>query len=396
MGVISPNMRLRDPLPMAVAAMVATRALVFLYACIFIVTNEAGDRVSPLVVQSGMDFSFYVESSVALQGGITGLIEHFGAMIEQPISRWGKFMISGPILPLVIAVFDYGPGNTLPLTISYLGLSIALGAVWLVWLHGRGLPRSWLLLFAVIPNPIWFMLNVSTDLLFAAVTAVFVYYYFSERDLSVRFRIGAMIAILALLIRPNAIALVAFVMIDFLIQEWGRLRGPHRYVFGAVTMIAMLAAVTFYFPYFLAFVVGSNEIDYFGVPQHAYLDGLIPSLPAFLDIPLGVVTLAGAKCLYFAGLRPSYADVGLGLVVIRSAIGLVLLPGMFYALIKAPLSMRLFLAIYMAPIFLGAAQDRYNFPIQAILILYGAMAYRSAFNRLRADPKKLWNRTHHS
>ena len=63
--------------------------------------------------------------------------------------------------------------------------------------------------------------------------------------------------------------------------------------------------------------------------------------------------------------------------------GIVLLPGMIYAIWYAPRRTKLFLIVFMLPFILGASQDRYNLPILPILFYYGALFYIAAWSRVR-------------
>lgn len=75
-------------------------------------------------------------------------------------------------------MFDYGPGNTLPLAIFYLVAGTALVVIWLWWLDRKGVSYFWLMVFALFPYRVWLTVNISTDLLFALLFAVFYVAYF--------------------------------------------------------------------------------------------------------------------------------------------------------------------------------------------------------------------------
>ena len=127
------------------------------------------------------------------------------------------------------------------------------------------------------------------------------------------------------------------------------------------------------------------DTQYFGIRSSEYIAGMIGILPTWLDLLVSWGALAGAKVLYFVGLRPSYGETTMTLVFVRAAAGLVLLPGLIHIIFAMPRRQKLFVALFCLPIFLGPAQDRYNLPIFPLLFLHGALAYQALYKRLRGS-----------
>ena len=99
-----------------------------------------------------------------------------------------------------------------------------------------------------------------------------------------------------------------------------------------------------------------------------------------LDRPLSLISLVGAKILYFVGLRPSFSeDVNILVVLTRAAVGLILLPGILFLFIRGPARVALLVGVFMLPFVFGLSQDRYNLPIQPILFLAGIVALQRLF-----------------
>ena len=364
----------------AVALAVAVRVLVFAVAAIWPIANEQGALISPMLADYGIDLAHY-QGMRAIYFGAPGsadaLFQHRSA------AEWGQAMFAGPLLPLLLEVFDYGPGNSLPLATFYLALGCALAAAWLAWLARQQVHPAWLILFALLPNGVWFMLNVSTDLLFAAAAAAFYLVYFSGPPTVRRLSVAAALVLVALAIRPNAVALALFLLIDAAWKAGDR--NAQRLILAGVSVI-VLSAAAFYGPYLYTFVVNStNKPLYFGLGHADFSAGVFPGLPEALDRALSLVLLALAKVLALVGLRPSAGDTAALLVLLRAAPGLILLPGLLWGLLRADRSHRLLLALFIAPILAGATQDRYMLPVQPILFLFGCRWWADLWGRLRAE-----------
>jgi hypothetical protein len=335
--------------------------------------------VSPLHLQAYLDFDFYLISLERYRSlSFMELLNLFIAFYQRPITDQFGHIIAGPVFPILVGVFDYRLNNTLPLGFFYLSLSCLLSFVWLKYLSLNRVGFIWLLGLAIVPNPIWFTLIISPDIVFAALIAFFHYFYFKDdRKLSDGFFwVGFLLLIL--LTRPNGYSILLFVFIDF---GYRVIRGEKNSIPGAVMFSVLIALFALYlYPYFITEARKTvGDAVFFGLTTSAYRTGLFPILPGFLDVSLSWLMLAGAKILYFVGLRPAYGDTDLWLVVARAGAGLILLPGMIIALFMASRRELLFLLIFFLPIFFGPSQDRYNLPLFAILFRYGSVAWDFLF-----------------
>jgi hypothetical protein len=249
------------------------------------------------------------------------------------------------------------------------------------WLSRQGVGPVWLYLFALLPTPFWLMLNVSTDLLFAAIVGAFWLLWFDGRRQSVRRMASvALVVVIAGLLRPNAMSLLLFLCVDVLIwqvalqdQRQARRRGL---AFAALIGVITICFAVFYMPYFHWVLNRSGGAGYFGQLPAEYLQGLWPNLPAALNLGLSWLSLIAAKLLYLTGLRPSFGDTAAPLVILRFLPGLIMLPGLLWLLLRADWRVRLFTVIFLVPIIMGVSQDRYVLPIQPVLFFYGTKAWR--------------------
>jgi hypothetical protein len=343
------------------------------------IPNEQGLPVSPLTANSAIDLGYYLWARDTLFGESQVVIEYFRRIISGDLS--GNYFLPGPIFPGLLQLFDYGPDHTIALSSLYLILSIILVTVWLWWLGRNKVAQYWLYVFALLPTPYWFMLNVSTDLLFALIICAFWLLWFDKFFQHSHRMIGAaFLLILAALLRPNSMSLLLFMIVDITIWEIAWAKGPNArrmgIYFAAFILVLTVVFAIFFSPYFWIVVEGSSIVSYFGVSSNTYVDGLWPALPDFANLGLSWIALFGAKMLYASGIRPSFGDTLLPLVFLRMLPGLVVLPGLFWVFVRASWRERVFVSIFLAPIILGVTQDRYVLPIQPILFFYGTKAWR--------------------
>jgi len=178
------------------------------------IPNEARQPISPLHANSAIDLAFY-QMSRAIYG------EWIDRFTAAPWAEWGvlftallTFMkanfISGPFMAGLLELFDYDASNTLPLATLYLALSSLVVVAWLRWFTRIQAGGTALLIVALIPGPLWYMLNVSSDLPFAALFALFFFAFFSARRMRQRYVWGAIIALVATLLRPHGISMFLF------------------------------------------------------------------------------------------------------------------------------------------------------------------------------------------
>jgi len=325
--------------------------------------------VSPLVLQSDNDMSFYMDSSKKyFDSGITDSLTRLNNHYQEKGFFAGFLELAPPLFPAILYLFEYGEGNTLPLALFYLIMSVALCWGWLYWLNNRGISVYWLAIFAVLPNPFWFTLYISTDLVFAI---VFMAFYFSYT--SSKYYLAAALLVLALISRPNALSLILFVVAHPILVSQ-RLSRMQIAVMSVLALICAIPLVPVYYPYFVFFVEVGGKHLLFGHSPREYVDGIFSALPFWLDKPFSWVAFLGAKLLYFVGLRPSWGSIPWEMLVARSVAGFILLPGFLYMLFRADPMHRLLAIFFALPIFLGSAQDRYNLPLQPLLFYFGVVS----------------------
>lgn len=363
-------------LPFLIA--IGSRIAIFFGSMVVPIPNESGLPISSLTANTALDLAYYQWAREMYFGNTQFVIDAYARFFTG--NDTSQFFLPGPLYPILLHIFDYGPGNALPLSTIYLLLSVGLVIGWLWWLRRNGVGRFWLYIFAVLPTPYWFMLNVSTDLLFAGILGAFWLFWFHAKIPDVqRMTSVAVVVIIAALLRPNALSLLLFLSVDVLIwevylKESGQAR-RRGLLFATLIAILLIIFSVFYMPYFYWVVAGSARVGYYGWLPEQYLSGLWPDLPMALNRGLSLLALLAAKVLYLTGLRPSFADTATPLVILRMLPGIITLPGLLWLLFRANWRVRIFVVFFLAPILSGVSQDRYALPIQPVLFFFGVKAW---------------------
>lgn len=349
---------------LAIAALV--RVAVFAITAYSPIVADGGAMVSPSLA-SGTDLSFYQDWRFAMFASIES--EANAPARLRPDRR----MTAGPLFPALLHLFEYGPENTWPLATVFLFGSVTLCWSWLYYLKQQGVSTIGLVAFSLMPHTIYYMICVGTELPFCVLFAVFFFSYF-KTDNDRRYQFIWLAALLLLLLtRPNALSIVAFVLLDQATRLGMGFRSREPLVLaGLIVMAAIFGAV--FQSYFVSVFTATSSKAFFGIPADRYLGGLLPALPSVLNYGISLTTLLLAKVLYFVGLRPSYSDVSMVYVLARALPGIPLLIGLGLLLGTGDRRHKQLVLLFMAPILLVGSQDRYSVPIQPLLILYFAKA----------------------
>ncbi len=278
----------------------------------------------------------------------------------------------GPILPMLIGAFDYQQNRSW-LAEGYLIAGGILGLVWAWGLAQRGVGVIGQLIAALFPSLIYYSFLVSTDLLYAVVlAALFLGCALALNKGGRYYWIVVVTMLLALATRPNALALIAVIA---LIPLFRKETNAFRVIWVAAWGLVGLYAFVYYLPYYFVHDSNADRTHYWGIYPSEYYSGLFHDLPTWLDKTLSVGLLAVSKVLHAAGIRPSYAGLDLWLVIARAIPGLLFLPGMIYGLAKASRFERVFMLCFLAPVFVGAAQERYLLPLTPLLMFWAFNFY---------------------
>lgn len=366
---------------LALALGVGLRVGVFVYACLYPISNEEGVVVSPLILQSTTDFHTYTEAANVLRSADFGT---FLGAVENPIRDGNDMYLRDflqPLMPLLIIATDYREGNTLPLATVFLLVSCCAFLIWLEILRRVDLPGYWLVAFALLPTPLWFAINMTLDSLLSFTLVVFYFLYFIQTDLKHRFLILCVSALLIMMTRSNGIFLLGFLIADLL---FFKTLSRRQIVPMAVFLTVIAGIVVFLFWPLYAFELNKATVAHttFGLTQQQWLAGVVSWLPDPLDQVVSWLGYAVAKFLYFCGLRPSFADTEGWKLLLRAAPGLIVFPGLLFLFFAGEVRQRLFVLCYMFPIFGHLPQDRYSLAIQPLLFLYGARCFEGLRARL--------------
>ena len=370
----------------ALIVAVGIRIAVVAGTAVWPVPNENGFPVSIFHIATSLDM--WIMNKARLDYSLVGAHDHSLALT---IESFKNFYIDPgvdtavfyppPLFPLLLEAVDYKWDNTVLIGMLFLSLGILMAAAWLRWLAARQVPLVWLVAFALLPHPIWHMIHIGTDLLGAVFFAGFFLSYFGLQRSRQRILVSLFFLIMLLLTRPTGVSVAIFLLVDLLFLE-RNLDLRHRLLVCLGVCVLCIPFAVFYTPIFVSVAITETHYTFLDIPVADYYAGIFEFMPRWLDLGLSWLSLIGVKVLYLVGLRPSWGDAGIEMLIIRSAPGLIFLPGLFWMFIKAPRRELLLVVLVLLPVMVGAAQDRYTLPIQPFLLFYGYLAYRSLWNIL--------------
>jgi len=331
--------------------------------------DERGDIVRPTeIIQVGIDMRHYQKQS--------------DRMFNNGDQNYD--FISPPIFPLMLNMFNYkSSGSSIPLSLFYLAISIAISLIWIRYFFMNKIDNYGLIAYILIPMPMWYMLNISTDLLFSFLFSIFFISYFNTEKLKFNTSIWMLALILMVLTRPNGVTIAAFVFLDYFFIKNNISKAT------LAALVSLCLSISYYYDlygYFLSFIRSSLDFSYYGIPHNQYISGFNIFTLETADKVISWFLLVIAKIFYYFGVRPSYGVTALSLVIIKSLFGLFFLVGLFGMFYYKAYRVLLLLLIFSLPVLMGVSQDRYNLPIQPLLFYYGWILlnrYKDADKRLR-------------
>lgn len=373
-------------------AIVVSRVGLAVTTAYFPIPNEGGKKASIFHLAPSSDIGHYLhQDKLYFDIGFIAVFKviakvHYG--MDYPIDAETRRLVapdhlqmSPPVFPALIRIFDYRDGHTVPLAIFIIALSIVVAAAWAKWMENKGMPLYLILLFVFFPHSAWFTINLGSDFLFYSTFTLFFLICYSNLPKKNRLILSFIAVLLCVLTRPTGASLIVFFLLDQLFSAPPDKRKRY-FLYLAFSLLIMSPAILFLFPYFISVVSGSNDWPFFGIIQLAYLNGIYPGLPDFLDLPLSWLSLFASKTLYMFGLRPSYGEVSILVFLMRSAPGLIFLPGFIHLMWRGNLSEKVLVLSMLAPVFAGPAQDRYLLPLQPLLFYHAWLFACLLANRL--------------
>jgi hypothetical protein len=361
--------KIKNSLKLLIGLILISRLGAFAYLSIFNFENELGERISPLIPQSKGDIAFFLKFKNDLWGPLINLmqIREFENLLDWLISDF----YPGPLFPLLLNITRYTDGYEYILSIFFTSFSIINSIIWAKYLRKLNSTLNEQIFVIIYPNLIYYTALISTDMLFCLFFGMF-YYLLKLKERNIfYFSIAFFIIILCSLTRPNS--LILFPLLGYYLWVSRSHLTKLSFIL-ALTSMSLLGAVSliYYLPYFLAYNNASSHISYWGITQQKYLNGIFAFLPDFLNLTFSWLTLGLSKIIYLTGLRPSYSGVDNLIVLIRSLGGVIMLPGIFYSLIRGDNLDKIIIIIFITPMLIGASQERYLLPICPILIFYGS------------------------
>ena len=361
---------------------VVSRVLLAALAVMFSIRAETGSLVSPLVEVKFGDYEFY---SWFIYDNFAALKKPFIFFYQGgSVDSWlAQHYAPGPVFPWLLNILDYSK-QPIVMASVYLIASAFLIFGWVLYYRARGVSLWGQLALIAYPLLLWYSLAISTELPMSI--ALFIFFFGALATQRWPF-LGLACAftgfVLMLLIRPNALSLFPVMLFVLflnrkLISNWS--------ASAIVILITLIVAYfcVYYASYFLMVKDSSvSLISYWGLFPPQYSEGLFPNLPQLLDKIISNGALIGSKLLYASGLRPSYSDPPILMVLLRSISGIFIFPGIFYCLYRGSWLERALLFGFVLPLLITVAHERYLLPIAPLLLLYGGIFWKDLYQLVR-------------
>ncbi len=359
---------------------IISRISAALFSVIIGLKNENGARVSPFVKVTVPDYSFYQKF---IENPFFPVLKLFQTRTFDGFKAWATGdMYPGPIFPLLINVSGYDFGSPLFISLFYIVISIVIGLLWYFYFEKKEQATVWEQLVIILyPLALYYMLVISTDLLYCFFVCIFYISTFGKdkaTNMSVFFSLLALS--LCVLTRPNSITIFP-VFIYYIWVNKNQFSKSFISLFAIIFCVIALFGCIYYLPYFLKYNSASGLMSYWGINQAVYQKGVFNNLPFYLNLFLSWSSLGIAKLLYLSGIRASYIGIPSYLLFLRAIGGIMILPGIIFLLVNGHRYDKVLLLTFMVPLFIGASQERYMLPIAPILILYGMRFWKSLFLR---------------
>ncbi len=345
------------------------------------ISNETGLLISPIYPNSGIDLNFYYEESLNYKIFFKNLFNLIFSASDNHLNHLynkSATISPGPIFPIILIITNF---FNYPWVLSFIYFLVSSYLVYisLKWLKKNNVNIFWLFLYGLLPVPFWYMLNISPDLLFSTIITIFIFSFFSnEKKTNKKIAYLIILAILATLLKPNGISLFIFIFVFIFFTSNLNIKIKTSIIIFSISIF--LVFIYLNANYLLTYITASNSNrTIFGYYQIDYYSGIYNFLPDFLNKIFSLISLFIAKLLYFSGLRPTYGDTLNLFIVIRSSAGLIIFPGLIWLFFKGSFNEKLFIVLFIFPILLGLAQERYSLPIYPLLFYYGTLFYSYIF-----------------
>ncbi len=349
------------------------------------IVNDSGIAIKWAGEPAYLDYSVYKQHIDSSWSAIDRPFIFFHIAMQDAMGAWQwlqkQTIKPGPFFSYLLKVFNYESNRSL-LSGLYLMFGCLLGIAWARLLALRCDSFFAQVLVACFPSLVYYSFLVSTDLFYAVLIAAF-YAAAWGVLLSKEGALGlCMVALLtAVMTRPNGIAMIPLLFV--VIAQAKSLHLGLKLLWLSIWGVLGIYMLVYYLPYFWVHESNTVSTNYWGFLPEQFHAGLFHFLPTWMSQFFSLILLGLSKLLYSVGLRPSYADVNTWLVLARALPGIVLLPGLIYGAWRGHWFDKVFVLIFLLPVYLGASQERYLLAVTPLLILWGVCFYELLFKQLR-------------
>lgn len=357
------------------------------------VVNDSGIPIKWAGKPAYQDYAEYKQHIGSAWSSIDRPFIFFQVAIQDLMAAWQwlhqQAIKPGPFFSYLLSFFNFESNRTF-LSGLYLLLGSLLGISWARLLEFRGGSVFVQLLVACYPALVYYSFLVSTDLLYAVLIAFFyaaAWGVLLDKKGALYWCMPALLA--AVMTRPNGIAMIPVLFV--LLAQHKSLSLQAKLFWVSSWSVLGIYMLIYYLPYFWVHEHNAISTHYWGILPEQFYAGLITFLPSWMSQLFSIIFLGLSKLIYSVGLRPSYSDINIWLVIARALPGLFLLPGLIYGALHSHWFDKIFMLFFLLPVYVGASQERYLLAVTPLLTLWGVAAYIAFFSRLRVwlKPKYL-------
>jgi hypothetical protein len=351
----------------------------------FNIVNDSGITVKFAGIPAYYDYSLYVKFTetpfinlnrplIFIFIALNDLSEAWNWLIKQEISP-------GPIFPSLLLIFNY-KDDRFNLSLIYLFIGIIISIIWSLFATKKNHSYLLIALASSFPLLVYSSFIISTDLIFAFIISLF-YYYSNQFFLGKKkaLKICLILLLILILTRPNALSMIPFMLILIKINKS---INPKQLIINYLILgVIGLYMLIYYLPYYLVHDINSSNTTYWGLKPSEYYAGIFDSINPVLSKIISLFIYAISKFIYASGIRPSYSNVEISIIIFRILPGLIILPGLLYGIFRGQFFDKLFVLFFLIPFFFGATQERYLLSIVPILLIWGYEFYNGIYNKLK-------------
>ena len=237
-----------------------------LFATVFFLPIPYGPSppISPLHYQTGVDLSEYLEN-ISFYLSYSGLMDLFHIFKDLLIDQnYSERRSLGPVYPFFLAIMDYRPDNTVPLSTLIFIMEASCFSLW-CFIAKEKISGIFGIVFALMPHTLWFSILISSDIFAYFLATLFFLVIHARKNVP---GLIPLLCLLLVLTKPTGIVFCVgalFLSRNFFANK------VKFYSYKIFILLITLFAFVFYIPYFLVDqVIIDNSVQLTEISRHGF------------------------------------------------------------------------------------------------------------------------------